>query len=142
MVMRTNTTKQYVLAYVAALCAFFVLDFIWLVILTRDFYEAEVGTLMTNQPKLVPGIAFYFLDVIGVVVFAVAPALARASWRHALILGALFGFMTYATYDLTNLSLLRGWTTAVSLVDIGWGCCVTALSALAGFAAAGGFRRA
>jgi uncharacterized membrane protein len=73
--------------------------------------------------------------VIGVVFFAVVPALRADSAAMALVYGALFGFFAYATYDMTNYATLRNWPLVVSLVDIAWGTCLTGVSALAGYLA-------
>lgn len=80
-------------------------------------------------------ILFYALYVVGVVIFAVSPAFHAGSWRTAIVLGALFGFFAYATYDTTNLATLRGWPIAMVVVDIAWGTFLTAISATAGFLA-------
>jgi uncharacterized membrane protein len=48
----------------------------------------------------------------------------------------LFGFFTYATYDLTNYATMKVWTLRVTLLDIGWGTLLTAATASAGAVAA------
>lgn len=80
-------------------------------------------------------IGFYLIFVVGVVIFAVLPALQAGSWKTALLYGALFGFFTYATYDMTNLATLKGWSFPVTVVDIAWGAFLTGISALAGYLA-------
>jgi uncharacterized membrane protein len=47
----------------------------------------------------------------------------------------------FATYDLTNLATLRGWSLTMSLVDIAWGTFNTGVSATAGWLAARYFLR-
>jgi uncharacterized membrane protein len=79
---------------------------------------------------------FYALYLVGVVIFAIAPALEKRSLRKAVVSGALFGFFAYATYDLTNLATLKGWSLTVSVVDILWGTFVTAVAATAGYVVA------
>jgi len=79
---------------------------------------------------------FYVLYVFGVVVFAVLPAMSQQSWMTAVLLGALFGFIAYGTYDLTNLATLEGWPVIVSVVDMIWGAVLTATVALSGYTAA------
>jgi len=69
-----------------------------------------------------------------VVLFVVIPALDAGSWQRALRFGALFGFVVYATYDLTNLATLKGWTAGVAVADILWGATLTGAAASAGFA--------
>jgi uncharacterized membrane protein len=91
---------------------------------------------MADTPSLPVAAAFYLIYVGGVVVFAVAPALREASWSSALTLGALFGFLAYSTYDLTNLATLRDWPHALSFVDLAWGTALTGVSATGGYLAA------
>jgi len=126
--------SRLVFVYFATLAAFCVLDFIWLGFVARGFYQAQVGALLLASPKWGVAVMFYALYVVGIVVFAVQPALDTGSWLRALLLGGLFGFFCYATYDLTNLATLKGWTVPMAVVDILWGIVITAASATAGYA--------
>jgi uncharacterized membrane protein len=38
-----------------------------------------------------------------------------------MLYGAMFGFFTYMTYELTNLALLKDWPLNIVVVDIIWG---------------------
>lgn len=125
--------KTYAVAYLATAAIFFALDFLWLGTVARTFYRDQLGDLMLPQPNLVAAVGFYALYIVGVLIFAVLPALASGSWTAALVSGALFGFFAYATYDLTNLATLRNWPIVMTFVDLAWG------TALTGVAAAGGF---
>jgi uncharacterized membrane protein len=124
---------KYVVAYLAAGITLFAVDLVWLGIVAKSFYRDQIGPLMLDQINIPAAILFYALYVVGVVIFAVAPALHASSWRTAIVLGALFGFFAYATYDMTNLATLRGWPIAVVVVDIAWGTFLTAISATAAF---------
>jgi uncharacterized membrane protein len=124
---------KYVVAYLAAATTLFAVDLVWLGVVAKSFYRAQIGSLMLDQINIPAAILFYALYVVGVVIFAVSPALSTGSWRTAIVLGALFGFFAYATYDMTNLATLRGWPIAMVVVDIAWGTCLTAISATAGF---------
>jgi uncharacterized membrane protein len=124
------------IAYGATLAAFCVLDFIWIGFVARGFYQAQVGTLLLAPPRWGVAALFYALYVVGVVVFAVLPALEAGSWLRALVLGGLFGFFCYATYDLTNLATLKGWTAPMAVVDILWGVVITGACATSGYLAA------
>ena len=90
------------------------------------------GGLLLDKPNTPVAALFYALYVAGVLVFAVLPALDAGQWSRALLHGALFGFFAYATYDLTNLATLKGWTPSVALLDLAWGTVVTGVSATAG----------
>lgn len=124
---------EHVVAYAATAMAFFALDFLWLSRLAKSFYAGRLGSLLLEKPRLSAAIAFYAIYVLGIVIFAVAPALNLDSPQHALVMGALFGFFAYATYDMTNFATLKGWPLSVVIVDIGWGIVLTGLSAFLGF---------
>jgi uncharacterized membrane protein len=128
--------KTYIVLYLAAAAVLFPLDLAWLTLVATDFYKARLASLLLDTPRWGVAAAFYAVYVVGIVVFAMAPALAGGSWRTALGLGALFGFLAYATYDLTNLATLKGFPLTVALVDLAWGTCLTAISAALGFAVA------
>jgi uncharacterized membrane protein len=111
-------------------------DWLWLGVVARDFYATRLGALLRPEPSWGPALLFYPLYVCGLLVFCVAPARAAGSWRKGLGMGALFGLVAYATYDLSNLATLQGWPVAVTVVDIAWGAFISAMAALAGYAAA------
>lgn len=123
-------------AFVAGVAAFCACDFVWLGFVANDFYASRLSGLLLDEPYLAPAIVFYPLYVFGLLIFCVRPALAARSWRHAALHAALFGLIAYATYDLSNLATLRGWSVAVTLVDLAWGMVVSSVSALAAYAAA------
>ena len=128
-------TVKYFAIYMASLVTFLIIDGLWLGIVARSFYVQQIGHLLRPSPDFGVAGAFYLLYVVGVVVFAVLPALAQQSWVTALVLGALLGFIAYGTYDLTNLATLAGWPVLVSVVDMIWGAVLTATVALAGYMA-------
>ena len=124
---------EWIMAYLAAAVAFFALDYVWLAKVAKTFYRDRLGALLHDKPNMTVAILFYLLFVVGVIIFAVAPALRDGSWMTALLLGGLFGFFTYATYDLTNLATLKNWPLSVVVVDIAWGTGLTGLTALIGY---------
>lgn len=107
--------------YLIALPIFFLIDMTWLGLVATSFYKSQIGFLMKTDINWTAAVIFYLLFIVGLVIFAIEPAVSRSSWTHALIFGALFGFFTYATYDLTNLATLKDWPLFVSLVDMTWG---------------------
>jgi uncharacterized membrane protein len=100
------------------------IDMIWLGLVAHKFYQSQLGHLLgpVHWPA---AIIFYLIYILGILIFAVIPGLEAGSWQKALVLGALFGFFCYATYDLTNLATLRDWPLAVALVDMLWGAVLT-----------------
>lgn len=124
---------QFAKAYVFTAIVFFALDYVWLTRIANDFYRRQLGTLLLEQPKLGAAGLFYVFYVVGIVFFAVLPALRDQSWMAALFAGALFGALAYGTYDMTNYATLKNWPLAVVFADIVWGIVLTGLSALAGY---------
>jgi uncharacterized membrane protein len=129
----TASLTLYILSYVATACVFLGIDAIWLSAMGGLLYRPILGDLLLERFKLAPAIAFYAAYVAGIVIFAVAPAIASGRWTTALLQGALFGFCAYATYNLTNLAILKNWSTLVTLVDLCWGTVLTGVSASAGY---------
>ena len=111
-----------------------VIDALWLGVVARDLYQQEMGSLMADPPRWAAAAAFYLAYPLGLVIFAVMPALAERSVGRAVALGALFGLFAYGTYDLTNLAVLQGWPLGLTFVDLAWGTFASAVSAGAGMA--------
>jgi uncharacterized membrane protein len=126
----------YLVSYGATVVVMLACDMVWLSTVGAGVYRPRLGDLLLERPVLWAAALFYLLYGVGVVIFAVAPGLRQESWVRALGLGALFGLFAYATYDLTNLATMRGWSVLVSVLDIAWGACLTAVAAAAGTAVA------
>lgn len=124
---------NYAIAYCVTLVAFLFVDFFWLTRVARDFYAGQIGPLLLDQPRLGVAAGFYCLYVVGIVAFAVMPALKANAPGTALVFGALLGLIAYGTYDLTNYATLKDWPLLVVVVDMAWGAVLTSFSALAGF---------
>jgi uncharacterized membrane protein len=101
------------------------IDMVWLTWLGRGFYMQEIGGLLLDTPNLPAALAFYVLYSVGVVVIIIAPALETQSAVRALIYGVIFGLVAYGTYDLTNLAVMKGFTTKIALIDMAWGGLIT-----------------
>ena len=100
--------------YLLTLLPFVVLDALWLGTVAPKFYQAQIGHLMTPTPNWLAAILFYLLFIVGVVVFVSGPGIQSGDWKGAALRGALFGLVSYATYDLTNLATLTGWPVQCS----------------------------
>jgi len=112
---------MFIKLFIIALPVFFVIDMVWLVLVAKKFYQEQIGFLMRPDINWFAAIIFYLLFIAGLVIFVISPAVEKQSWVHALIFGALFGLITYATYDLTNLATLKDWPLLVTIVDLIWG---------------------
>jgi uncharacterized membrane protein len=117
------------IGYFTTLVTFLAVDMVWLGIMAPRYYRPIMGDLVLATVNLPAAIAFYVLYPIGLLIFAIYPALKSGSLTTALIHGALFGFFTYATYDLTNLATLRNWTWSLTAVDVAWGTMLAAVTA-------------
>jgi uncharacterized membrane protein len=119
----------YPLAYVTILVPFCLLDGIWLTVMGKLLYRPTLGSILLPSVNLPPAVAFYLIYPIGILIFATLPALKASSVSPAIIYGALFGALAYATYDLTNYATLRNWTLLISVLDIAWGAFASAAAA-------------
>ena len=101
-------------------------DFIWLKFVANSFYKSQIGQLLLEKPNMGAAVLFYIIYVVGIVAFVLSPALEKGSLAYAAGYGALFGFVAYATYDLTNLATIKGFTPKLVVVDLIWGTVLTA----------------
>lgn len=117
---------MFIRLFLIALPVFFIIDMIWLVVVAKSFYQKQIGFLMKPEINWFAAITFYLLFIAGLVTFVISPAVVKQSWTNALLYGALFGLITYATYDLTNLATIKDWPVLVTIVDLIWGSALAA----------------
>ena len=115
----------YLIAYLVCIVVMGGLDFLWLSNTSQALYHRDLGPLLADNPNMTVAVVFYLIFIVGILIFAVRPALASGDWRTAALYGALFGFFAYATYDLTNFATMKVWTLRVTLLDIAWGTFLT-----------------
>lgn len=120
--------------YVLAAAAFCVLDAIWLGTVAQGLYERHLGDLLAPSPNLAAAVVFYAIFVAGLVFFVIHPAVEAGSWQRALGAGAFFGFVTYATWDLTNLAVLRDFPASIVPIDLAWGTFLAAAVSVSTYA--------
>ena len=120
--------KHYIIVYIATLVVMTLLDLTWIGGIAKGFYKARFGDLL--EFHAIPGVLFYFIYALGVVVFVNGGT--TAPWQTTLAVGAMFGFFAYGTYDLTNLATLKGWSLSLAVVDMAWGTVVTGVSGALG----------
>ncbi len=109
---------------------FFAIDMVWLVVVANKFYTKKLGDLKAQKVNWVAAILFYVLFMAGLTYFAILPAVAAQSLGLAVLNGAFFGLVAYATYDLTNLATTKNWPLTVTIVDLIWGTTVSLLVTL------------
>lgn len=116
------------IAYGLTLIVFAVIDTAWLGSMGDRVYRPLIGSMLADNFRLAPAIVFYALYAAGLTIFAVLPGLSDGGWKKALLWGGLFGLFAYGTYDLTNLATLKTWSVKLTLIDMTWGVCVSAVS--------------
>jgi uncharacterized membrane protein len=125
----------YLKLYLIILIVFFAIDMVWLGLVARTFYREHLGFLLAPTPNWIAAISFYLLFILGILVFVVVPGLDDDSLRTTLLRAALFGLVTYATYDLTNLATVKDWPVLVTVVDLIWGTVLSVTVSLVSFGA-------
>lgn len=124
---------KYLAAYGLTFLVFLVVDIIYLGFIAKDLYSKHIGFLMAEKVNWPAAIIFYLLFVLAIFIFVINPAIEKDSWQTALLYGAFFGFITYATYDLTNLATLKGWPVRIVIYDMLWGTVLAAIVGTTGF---------
>lgn len=124
--------NKYLVAYVAVAVVMVAMDVVWLGFVAKSLYQDGIGHLMAKRPQALAALAFYAVYAVGLVVFTVAPRSGVVGWYWTALMAGLFGFVAYATYDLSNLATLQAWPLWLSLVDMAWGSAVSAIAATAG----------
>lgn len=125
---------KHLVAWAVTFVVLLVIDMIWLGVVAKGMYQEAMGDLMSPNPRLAFAAVFYLIYPIGLLVFAIVPGLAAQGVMRAALMGGLFGMFCYATYDLTNLAVIRNWPLALSFIDIAWGTLVSGVAAAAGAA--------
>ena len=118
--------KIYLIAYVSAVLPFLVLDGLWLGLVAKNFYAEQMGELLRQDFLVAPAAGFYLAYAAGLVFLAVRPMQPELSLANVAFYGAVVGFLAYGTYDMTNLSTVRGWPPMMSVVDLLWGTTLSA----------------
>ena len=97
------------------------IDLVWLGFVAKNIYSKYLGYLMAPNVNWLAALVFYVIFIIGVLYFVIAPSLVDRDFTQLVIRAMLFGFITYATYDLTNLATVRDWPITITIIDLIWG---------------------
>lgn len=122
-----------IISYLLTTLVFFAVDMTWLGFIAKGIYKKYLGGFLSDNVNWPAAIIFYLLFIIGIFYFAILPAVEKNALAKAILSGALFGFFTYATYDLTNLATLKDWPLPIVFIDIIWGSVLTGIVSTAGF---------
>lgn len=126
---------ELIISFIVAAVVMGVLDYVWLGYVGKKLYYREMGNLLLKKPNMLAALLFYVIYVFGTVVFVVVPALEKESLLYATGMGALFGLVAYATYDLTNLATMKGFSRKIVIIDLLWGALITMLTATGAYLA-------
>ncbi len=124
---------KYIYLYLIIFAIFLIVDLIWLNLIAKNLYQKEIGSLLLKSPNLFPAILFYLLFIVALLVLVLVPGIQSYTLAKTILLGAIFGFITYATYDLTNLATLQGWSVKMTIIDLIWGTSVSTLITFLGY---------
>ena len=127
--------RDFVFLYLIALAVFLIIDSFWLGLIARRLYRSQIGFLLRDKYNFKAAGVFYLFYLAGLVFFVITPA---ESWTFALLAGLFFGFITYATYDITNLATIKDWPVKLTIIDIVWGSFIAGITSLITFLIAGG----
>lgn len=112
--------------FIVAFLVFLAIDLVWLGLIAKKLYRKHLGFIMSEDVNWTAAVIFYIIFIAGIVLFVVTPALESGSLYHSIIYGALFGLVTYSTYDLTNLATLKNWPVRITIIDLAWGSFLSA----------------
>ncbi|HOO43599.1 MAG TPA: DUF2177 family protein [Bacillota bacterium] len=122
-----NFIKMYVIAF----AVFLLVDFLWLTLIANKFYKEHLGYLMRETPNYIAALVFYLVFIVGLVYLVIMPGIEAGSVGKVILGGIIFGFVSYATYDLTNLATVKDWPIIVTVVDLVWGTTLSTVIAVA-----------
>lgn len=127
------TFPKIIISYILTTVVFFAIDMVWLGFIAKNIYRKHLGTLLSDTVNWTAAIIFYLIFIIGIFIFVINPAIEKQSVVRAIVLGAIFGVITYATYDLTNFATLKGFPLIIVFIDLAWGAILTSIVSLAGY---------
>ncbi len=121
---------KYLLYFIITFVIFMLIDLVWLGVVAKNFYRQQLGFIMTDDVNWVAAIVFYIVFIVGALYFVIVPAIEKGSLTYALVSGMIYGFVTYATYDLTNLATLKDWPLKITIIDLIWGTSLSTMTSV------------
>ncbi|MHC1777797.1 MAG: DUF2177 family protein [Lentimicrobium sp.] len=125
--------SKIILSYFLTAIVFFAIDMAWLGFIAKNIYRKYLGDLLSDTVNWYAAMIFYLIYIAGIFIFVINPAVEKQSVSSALVMGALFGFIAYATYDLTNYATLKGFPLKIVIIDMIWGTVLTTLVSVSGY---------
>ncbi len=126
---------KYIIVFLVAFLTLLIMDYIWLGIVTKDFIIREFWNMVEVEEgsirlRLWVGLLAWAVISSMIVIFV---TLQFTTYKEIALYGALLGCMSYAMYDLTNLTFLKNYSTIFTIVDIAWGTFVWMMVSLTSF---------
>jgi uncharacterized membrane protein len=127
------TVPKIILCYLLTTVAFFAVDMTWLGLIAKDLYQKYLGGLLSDHVHWGAAIIFYLLFIAGIFIFVIFPSIEKNSFLNAVLYGAIFGFIAYSTYDLTNYATMKEWPLTIVFIDLAWGSFLTSTVSAVGY---------
>lgn len=119
----------FIKVFIISMIVFLLIDLLWLGVFAKKLYNKELGLLLKDKFNILPALIFYIIFITAISIFVIIPSINKESIKEVILLGALFGLVTYATYDLTNYVTLNGFPLKIVIIDIIWGTFLSTLTA-------------
>lgn len=105
--------------YLSILVVLFILDAVWLGVISKDHYSNVIQTIQGEplKPRLLPAFLTYLIMALGLYVFVISTGTGLPKWQ----LGALFGFIVYGVFNGTTHAMFKNWDVATAVRDCLWG---------------------
>lgn len=75
-----------IISYLLTCVVFFAIDLVWLGVVAKDIYAKYLKEFLNPEINWQAAIIFYLLFIIGLMIFAIYPAVAKDSYTQALLL--------------------------------------------------------
>ena len=111
--------------YIGWMLTIAALEYIWLMHIMNAYITRAFGNLVITEngkltANIIPGLMAWAVIVLLWYIFVIRSGYA-SSYSSALLYGAIIWGLTYAMYDLTNLSFIKNYPVAFSYIDSVWG---------------------
>lgn len=121
------------LTYPIVLCAFLLMDGLWLGVIAGETYNRALGPLLRDDFLLWPATLFYLIYTLAICHLVVFPQRSQDKALSVLCSGGLLGLAAYGAFDLTSYAIIKDWPLPMTLIDMAWGTFITASCSLVGW---------
>jgi uncharacterized membrane protein len=75
----------YLKLYLLTVPLFLIIDLIWLGVVAKGFYQKNLKYILSPNVNWTAAIIFYLIYIVGILIFAVVPAVTKDSLRYAVL---------------------------------------------------------